>query len=410
MSASTTEAEVERQLDEIRVGSVEFYGEDELRERLTVALREKRPLRVKLGMDPSSPDLHLGHTVVLMKLRRFQSLGHTPIFLVGDFTARIGDPSGKKKTRPALSAEEVRENARTYVDQVSRVLDVSSAEVRFNSEWMDAMSPADFVRLCSRQTVARLLERDDFAKRYASEEPIAVHELLYPFVQAYDSVALEADVELGGTDQTFNLLMGREIQRHYGQAPQAVLTHPLLVGTDGQEKMSKSLGNSIGLTDAAEDVYGKVMSISDVSMLDYVRVLSAGEWPVLEQDAERVARGQGDAMALKQALARAIVARLHGERAAAEAEAHFERVVRSRGLPAEIAEHELLTGERTHLGLLEVLEALGLTKSRSEARRLVQQGAVQVDGARVDDPTYGLGTGDYLLRAGRRRFARVRIR
>ena len=241
------EAEAERQLERIRGGAVELYGDDDLRERLLQSLREGRPLRVKLGMDPSSPDLHLGHTVVLEKLRVFQDLGHVPIFLVGDFTARIGDPSGRKKTRPALTREQVEENARTYVDQVARLIDVERAEIRFNSEWMDRLTPTDFVRLCSTQTVARMLERDDFAKRYAAGEPISIHEFLYPFVQAYDSVALQADIELGGTDQTFNLLMGRELQRHYGQPPQAVLTVPLLVGTDGREKMSKSLGNSIDI-------------------------------------------------------------------------------------------------------------------------------------------------------------------
>ena len=276
MAPKSAAAEVERQLEVMRDGAVDFFGEDELRITLAEALKQKRPLRVKLGMDPSAPDLHLGHTVVLQKLKRFQDLGHTPIFLVGDFTARIGDPSGKKKTRPALDPEQVAENAKTYVEQAGRILDVERAEVRFNSEWMDRMAPSDFVRLCSHGTVARMLERDDFAKRYASEEPIAVHEFLYPFVQAYDSVALESDVELGGTDQTFNLLMAREIQRDYGQAPQAVITHPLLVGIDGSEKMSKSLGNTIGITEPPEEIYGKTMSISDALMLEYFDVLAAG--------------------------------------------------------------------------------------------------------------------------------------
>ena len=277
MAPKSAAAEVERQLEEMRSGAVDFFGEEELRTTLAEALKRKRPLRVKLGMDPSAPDLHLGHTVVLQKLRRFQELGHTPIFLIGDFTARIGDPSGRKKTRPALDPEQIAENARTYVDQAGRLLDVERAEIRFNSEWMDRMAPSDFVRLCSRGTVARLLERDDFAKRYASGEPIAVHEFLYPFVQAYDSVALESDVELGGTDQTFNLLMAREIQRDYGQAPQAVITHPLLVGIDGSEKMSKSLGNTIGITEPPEEIYGKTMSISDALMLEYFDLLEAGQ-------------------------------------------------------------------------------------------------------------------------------------
>ena len=269
MTEAAIREEVERQLAVMREGAVDFHGERELAEQLAVCLKEDRPLRVKLGMDPSSADLHLGHSVVLMKLRRFLELGHTPIFLVGDFTARIGDPSGRNKTRPALDADQVRENAKTYVDQVARLLDVSKVEVRFNGEWMDEMTPSDFVRLCSQTTVARMLERDDFSKRYAAEVPIFIHEFLYPFVQGYDSVALEADVELGGTDQTFNLLMGRELQRAYGQSPQAVITHPLLVGLDGHEKMSKSLGNSIGILDEPSDMYGKVMSIPDAAMAEW---------------------------------------------------------------------------------------------------------------------------------------------
>ena len=256
MTTAAVQKEIDRQLAVMRDGAVDFFGEAELRERLATSLAEDRPLRVKLGLDPSSPNIHIGHTVVLKKLERFQQLGHVPIFLVGDFTARIGDPSGKKKTRPALTEEQVKRNAATYVEQAGVLLDVARAEIRFNSEWMDELSSQDFVRLCSHYTVARLLERDDFAKRYAAGEPIAVHEFLYPFAQAYDSVALRADVELGGTDQTFNLLMAREIQRDYGQAPQAVITHPLLVGTDGADKMSKSLGNAIGISDPPEDIYG----------------------------------------------------------------------------------------------------------------------------------------------------------
>jgi len=409
MSDAEAEAEVERQLDVIREGAVELYGEDELRTRLGEALKAGRPLRVKLGMDPSSPDLHLGHTVTLNALRRFQELGHTPIFLVGDFTARIGDPSGKKKTRPALTAEEVERNARTYVDQVSVVLDVERAEVRFNSEWMDALSPADFIRLCSHQTVARLLERDDFSKRYQAGEPISVHEFLYPFVQAYDSVALEADVELGGTDQTFNLLMGRELQRHYGQAPQAVLTYPLLVGTDGHEKMSKSLGNSIALLDPPEDIYGKVMSISDARMVDYIQILSAGSWSELERRSEAVKGGEADPMELKQSLAHAVVARVSGSEAADRAHEHFQQVVRSRKLPDDIPAHTVATDDSGEAGLLAALESVGLTSSRGEARRLVQQGAVQLDGERVENPALRLRPGSFLVKVGKRRFARLDV-
>jgi tyrosyl-tRNA synthetase len=390
-------------------GAVDFYGEDELRTRLGGALREGRPLRVKLGLDPSAPDLHVGHTVVLQKLRRFQELGHTPILLVGDFTARIGDPSGKKKTRPALSVEQVKENAATYVEQVGVILDVERVEVRFNSEWMDALTPADFVRLCSHYTVARLLERDDFAKRYAGGEPIAVHEFLYPFAQAYDSVALRSDVELGGTDQTFNLLMAREIQRDYGQQPQAVITHPLLVGTDGAEKMSKSLGNAIGVTDAPEDMYGKAMSISDTAMLEYFDLLHGGQWESLRPERERLPRGEGDPMAFKQALAAGLVGRFHGAEAAGRAAEHFRRVVQGKGTPEDIPERSFGVGEDGRLGLLELLEALDFVGSRGEGRRLVQQKAVQIDGEPVRDPTLYLGPGSYLIRVGKRRFARVAL-
>jgi tyrosyl-tRNA synthetase len=408
MTSKSTVAEVERQLDVIRDGAVDCFGEDELRTTLAEAIEAKRPLRVKLGMDPSAPDLHLGHTVVLQKLRRFQDLGHTPIFLIGDFTARIGDPSGKKKTRPALEPAEVAENAQTYVEQAGRVLDVEHAEIRFNGEWVDRMSPSDFVRLCSHGTVARLLERDDFSKRYGAGEPIAVHEFLYPFVQAYDSVALRSDVELGGTDQTFNLLMAREVQRDYGQPPQAVVTHPLLVGLDGSEKMSKSLGNTIGITDAPQDVYGKIMSISDTLMLEYFDLLRSGEWGDLGSDRERLGAGEGDPLAFKCELARRLVDRFNpgeGERAAE----HFRRVITRKEVPDDIPETRVDVGEAGDSGLIDILEATGLVASRSEARRLVTQNAVQVDGERVADPLLRLAPGTYLLKVGKRRFARVQL-
>jgi tyrosyl-tRNA synthetase len=360
-------------------------------------------------MDPSAPDLHLGHTVVLAKLRRFQELGHVPIFLVGDFTARIGDPSGRKKTRPALAAEEIRRNAETYVEQAGRVLDVARAEVRFNGEWMLPMSSTEIVRLCSRYTVARLLERDDFAKRHAAGDPISVHEFLYPFVQAYDSVALECDVELGGTDQTFNLLMAREIQRDYGQPAQAVITHPLLVGVDGREKMSKSLNNSIGITEPPESMYGKLMSISDALMLAYYDALAGGAWPQLGEERARLSAGAGDPLAFKHALARGLVERFHGEPAAERAAEAFRRVVQERAVPADLPEQRVELAGGGGLGLLELLERLELTASRSEARRLVAQGAVELDGAPVSDPALRLLPGAYLLRVGKRRFARVRL-
>jgi tyrosyl-tRNA synthetase len=403
------ELEVDRQLAIMRDGAVDLYGEDELRLRLRERLAAGAPLRIKLGMDPSSPDLHLGHTVVLRKLRRLQDLGHTPIFLIGDFTAMIGDPSGKKKTRPALDRDEVRENARTYVAQVSRVLDVDKAEIRFNSEWMDAMSTAEMVRLCARYTVARLLERDDFAKRYRAGDPISVHELLYPFVQAYDSVALEADIELGGTDQTFNLLMAREIQRDYGQPSQAVITHPLLVGTDGVDKMSKSLGNAIGISESPNDMYGKLMSTSDGLMLQYFDLLRAGEWSDLLDAREQLRRGAGDPLEFKRELATRLVARFHGQLAAENAGARFRSVIQRKEVPADLEEVEVSVGSSGDRGLLELLEALKLVQSRGEARRLVEQSGVQLDGNPVRDPSLRLAPGAYVLKVGKRRFAKVRI-
>jgi tyrosyl-tRNA synthetase len=410
VTTRSIEGEVERQLAVMRDGAVDFYGEDELRERLATALREDRPLRVKLGLDPSSPNIHIGHTVVLSKLARFQGLGHVPIFLVGDFTARIGDPSGKKKTRPALTEEEVKENAATYVEQAGLLLDVSRAEIRFNSEWMDALSPADFVRLCSHYTVARLLERDDFAKRYTAGAPIAVHELLYPFAQAYDSVALRADVELGGTDQTFNLLMAREIQRDYGQPPQAVITHPLLVGTDGVDKMSKSLGNAIGISEPPEEIYGKVMSISDSLMPDYFDLLAAGEWEDLAGQRAELASGKGDPLALKHTLASRLVERFHGAEGAAAAAEHFRRVVQQKEVPEEVPELRLEAGAEG-AGLLSALVEAGLARSNGEARRLVAQGGVWLDSERVSDPTLHLAVGGpYLVRVGKRRFVRLEVR
>ncbi len=403
------DAEVARQLDQIRAGADAFVGEEELRARLAVAIEAGRPLRVKLGMDPSTPDLHLGHAITLEKLRVFQELGHMPIFLIGDFTARIGDPTGKKKTRPALDAEEVSRNAATYVDQVGKILDVDRAEVRYNSEWMDRMVPGDFVRLCSRYTVARLLERDDFAKRYREGVAISLHELLYPLVQAYDSVALRADVELGGSDQLFNLLVGREIQRDYGQPAQAVLTHALLVGTDGKEKMSKSLGNTIGLTDPPAEMYGRTMSIPDSAIVPWVRLLAATHRSELRSQAAALEAGRGDPFQVKQMLAACLVERFHGADAARAAAAHFERVVRQRGPPDEVTEVRITLTDGDRVGLLDVLRAALGVASNADARRLVAQGAVELDGSRVTDPSLRLAAGSYLLRAGKRRFARVHV-
>ena len=409
MTDASIQKEVERQLAVMRDGAVDFHGERELAERLALCLKEDRPLRVKLGMDPSSADLHLGHSVVLMKLRRFLELGHTPIFLVGDFTARIGDPSGRNKARPALDADQVKENARTYIDQVGRLLDVSKVELRFNGEWMDEMTPSEFVRLCSQSTVARMLERDDFSKRYASEVPIFVHEFLYPFVQGYDSVALKSDVELGGTDQTFNLLMGRELQRAYGQSPQAVLTHPLLIGLDGHDKMSKSLGNSIGITDAAEEMYAKVMSLPDAAMKAWFSILAMGDWPELGQELLGYASGAGDPMALKHSLARNIVSRMHDEDAAEGAGETFRRVVQRKEIPADIPILGVAMAGKTELKIVDLLVEANLAKSKSEARRLIQQGGVTLDQTRMEDPAGTVSAGEHLIQVGKRRFMRVQM-
>ena len=304
-------------------------------QELASRLGKRRPLRVKFGCDPSAPDLHLGHTVALRKLRELQDLGHTVIFLVGDFTAMIGDPTGRSRTRPALTRDEVKRNAQTYTDQVSAVLDTERVELRFNSEWMDRMSATEMIRLASHQPVARMLERDDFKQRFASGTSIAIHEFLYPLVQAYDSVALEADVELGGTDQPFNLLLGREIQRAYGQEPQIVLTMPLLQGTDGIEKMSKSLGNAIGIRERPEEMYGKTMSIPDVLLPRWLELLTTPE-SGLDQLRSELAAGRGNPRDVKAALARAIVERFHGREAAEAAEAHFDRVFRQHRAPADV--------------------------------------------------------------------------
>jgi tyrosyl-tRNA synthetase len=370
-------------------------------EELAGKLRRGQPLRIKFGCDPSAPDLHLGHLVVLDRLRVFQELGHTVIFLVGDFTARIGDPSGRSKTRPALSLDEVRANARTYEEQVSAVLDTSRCEIRFNGEWMDAMTAADVIRLASQQPVARMLERDDFRKRYQAGISIRIHEFLYPLVQAYDSVALRADVEVGGSDQLFNLLLGREIQRAYGQEPQIALTYPLMAGTDGVEKMSKSLDNAIGLREPVDEMYGKTMSIPDAALDRWIPLVAGSERGRLA--------GIADPRERKAALARALVARFHGPGAAEQAEQTFERVFRERRAPAEVPEITLESDDAQGLSMLGLLVEAELAPSRSEAKRLIVQGGVSLDEKRWADPSGRVAPGVHLVRVGRRRFLRVRV-
>jgi tyrosyl-tRNA synthetase len=394
------------QLAVLAAGAVDVLPEGDLARKLAAAVESGRPLRIKFGADPSAPDLHLGHAVVLRKLAEFQRLGHEVIFLIGDFTGMIGDPTGKSETRRALTREEVASNARTYEAQVFKILDRSRTEVRFNSEWMDDMRAADVVRLCAQYTVARILERDDFGKRMRERRPIGIHEFLYPLVQGYDSVALHADVEVGGTDQRFNLLVGRELQKAYGQEPQAILTMPLLEGTDGSQKMSKSLGNAIGVADPPEDVFGRLMSVSDELMVRYAGLLSE-RCPDLGR---RLDSGEIHPMQAKKDLATELVERFHGAAAAERARVHFEqRHQQRRANDPDEMELSVASGER--LSVARALAAIGFASSNSEARRLIGQGAVRVDGVVVIDANSVLETGaSVLLAVGRRRLARLRIR
>lgn len=390
---------VAQQLREIQRGTVEIIPLEELRRKL----ENGRPLRVKLGVDPSAPDLHLGHTVVINKLRQFQRLGHHVIFLIGDFTAMIGDPTGRSETRKPLTRDEVKRNAETYTQQVFKILDPACTELRFNSEWTDAMTPADLVRLCGQYTVARLLERDDFSKRFREGMPIHVHELLYPLLQGYDSVALRADIEVGGTDQRFNLLVGRELQRAYGQEPQVILTMPLLEGTDGVQKMSKSLGNSIGITEPPAEMFGKIMSISDPLMYKYYELLSTVDTERLRA----IQAGDVHPMEAKKQLAVELVTRFHGEAAAAKAAADFAQRFQHRELPTEIDTITLRLNDPA-VWICHLLRRAGLAKSTSEARRLIQQGGVRLDGERVDDPDLQVAArGEKILQVGRRRIVKV---
>ena len=388
----------------IRRGADEILVEDELIQRL----KEGRPLRVKAGFDPTAPDLHLGHTVLLNKLRQLQDLGHDICFLIGDFTGMIGDPTGKNATRPPLTREAVLATAKTYTDQVFRILDRDRTRVVFNSAWMDRLSPADMIRLAATHTVARMLERDDFGKRYRSNQPIAIHEFLYPLVQGYDSVALQADLEAGGTDQKFNLLMGREVQKHYGQRPQCILTMPLLEGLDGVNKMSKSLGNTIGITDAPGEMFGKLMSISDELMWRYLDLLSFASSQQIARWQEEVARGRNP-RDVKVAFAQEIVARFHDRRAADEALTQFEAMFRQGEIPENIPELEI-KAPRSGLPIAQLLKQSGLVSSTSEALRLIAQGGVRLDGAKVADKALVIAVGTLVVvQVGKRKFARVSV-
>lgn len=394
---------VEEQLALIKRGAEEVLVESELVEKL----KRGQPLRIKAGFDPTAPDLHLGHTVLINKLRQFQELGHTVVFLIGDFTGMIGDPSGKSATRPPLTREQVLDNAETYKQQVFKILDPARTEVAFNSTWMDTLTPADFIRLASQYTVARMLERDDFDKRYTTNQPIAIHEFLYPLVQGYDSVALEADVELGGTDQKFNLLMGRELQRAYGQEAQSIVTMPLLEGLDGVKKMSKSLGNYVGIQEAPGVMYSKLVSIPDTLMWRYFELLSFRSMEDIDQLRVDVANG-ANPRDIKIQLAEEIVARFHGEEAAANAHRAAGNRMKEGELPEDLPEIEVLAAEP--LPIAAVLNRAGLVKNSAQARDLLGSGAVKVDGAVVDrDFVVALGA-THVCQAGKKSFARVTLK
>lgn len=388
----------------IRRGTDEILLESELAERL----QSGRRLRIKAGFDPTAPDLHLGHTVLINKLRQFQELGHEVLFLIGDFTGMIGDPTGKTVTRPPLTREQVSENAKTYQQQIFKILDPAKTEIVFNSKWMGAMQAADLVQLAARHTVARMLERDDFHKRYTGGQPIAIHEFLYPLIQGYDSVALKADVELGGTDQKFNLLVGRELQKQYGQTSQVVLTMPLLEGLDGVNKMSKSLGNYIGIDEPADEMFGKLMSISDTLMWRYFELLSFESVATIQKWREEVVTGLNP-RDVKFRLASEIVSRFHGPQAGPSAQAAFIARFQQGAMPADMPELRL-QAPKGSLSISHILKEAGLTAGTSEAIRLIRQGGVRVDGEKVVDPALEIVAGaTHVLQVGKRKFARIAL-
>jgi len=391
---------IEQSVQTIRRGCDELIVEDELVKKLTSG----RKLRVKLGLDPTAPDLHLGHTVVINKLRDFQNLGHQVQFLIGDFTGMIGDPTGKNQTRPPLSREEILANAKSYKEQAFKILDPDRTQILFNSEWSDKLGAEGIIRLAAKYTVSQLLERDDFSKRFHAEKPIAVHELLYPLMQGYDSVAMKADVELGGTDQKFNLLVGRELQRIYGQERQIVLTMPLLEGTDGREKMSKSLGNYIGITEPPKDMFGKLMRISDELMWRYIDLLSLAPPEKIASWRKEAASGRNP-REIKAEFAREIVARFHSAGAAKKAETDFDAMFREGELPQDMPEKTV-----SETAIVKVLKQADLVPSTSEATRLIEQGGVKVNGEKVSDKNLALRRGEtVVIQVGKRKFARVRL-
>ncbi len=398
------EAEVDRQMALIKRGAAELINEEELRKKIA----RGKPLICKAGFDPTAPDLHLGHTVLIHKLRHFQELGHTIVFLVGDFTGMIGDPSGRSETRPPLTREQVLQNAETYKKQVFKILDAEKTVVEFNSKWLGTMDFADVIRLASRYTVARMLERDDFEKRYKSNVPISIHEFLYPLMQGYDSVQLKADIELGGSDQKFNLLVGRHLQGQFGQEPQCVLTMPLLEGLDGVRKMSKSYGNYIGIDEPAPEIFGKVMSASDDLMWRFYELLSSKSLADIEALKKAVEENRAHPKAVKEELAMEMVTRYHGKEAAEEARRGFNAVFAGGAIPDDAVEFACLSGEASVPAVF--LTDAGLTASRGEARRLIGQNALSVDGTVVTDAATPFAPGEYAIKLGKKRFLRLTVK
>ncbi|MGB6471413.1 MAG: tyrosine--tRNA ligase [Candidatus Acidiferrales bacterium] len=399
---------VEEQLAYLKKGAAEVIPENELKARLEHSVKSGKPLRVYLGVDPTAPDLHLGHTVVLRKLKHFQEMGHTAVFLIGDFSAMIGDPTGQSETRPPLTRKQVETNAETYLQQVYKILDQQKTEVRFNSEWLGKLSAEEIVRLCSHYRLARMLEREDFRSRLEKSQPISVHELLYPLLTAYDAVSLKSDVELGATEQKFNLLVHREIQSAYGLPGQVILTMPILVGLDGERKMSKSLGNYVGITEAPGEMFGKLMSISDTLMWSYYELLTDFGMPVVTRLKEEVRTGVLHPMDAKMQLAHTIIEGFHGEEAARKARDEFQRVFRERQAPEEAPRYTAGRSEPKKLSAL--LVEWKLAASRSEAERLMKQGGVEIDGTRADDVKKEIDLsrpGEFLVRAGKKKFLRV---
>lgn len=397
---------LKEQLKIIKRGIVEILTEDELTKKLEKSISTGVPLKVKAGFDPTAPDIHIGHTVLIHKMRQFQELGHEIIFLIGDFTAMIGDPSGRSEVRKPLSRDEVMKNSLTYQKQIFKILDEKKTKVVFNSQWMDKLSPASLIELTAKYTVARMLERDDFSKRYKSQHPISIHEFLYPLIQGYDSVALKADIELGGTDQKFNLLVGRELQRDYGQEQQVVITMPLLEGTDGVQKMSKSLGNYIGITEPTKEMFGKIMSISDELMMRYYELLSDITVDELEGLKKGIKDGSVHPMGLKKRLAREIIQRFHSEAEASDAQREFEKVFSQRELPEDMPVVEL-KWDGDELWLPRIMTTTTIAPSGSEARRLIKEGAVTVNGERVTDIEKKLKRAEYIIKVGKKRFVKV---